>query len=70
MKHYMLACAALGIVSLLLFLLGNLALVDIARVEPDLANEWRAVRVGVIPILLFHVTAIIGLFKVGSRIEK
>lgn len=70
MKHYILACAVLGIVSLLLFLLGNLALVDIARGEPDLANEWRAVKVGVIPIVLFHVTAIIGLFKAGNRIER
>ena len=65
MRTYILLGAILGIVSLFFFILTNLALFDISRGEPDLANEWRAVKVGVFPILAFHVVAIIGLFKVA-----
>ena len=66
MRTYTLSGAILGIVSLFFFILTNLALFDISRGEPDLANEWRAVKVGVFPILAFHVAAIIGLFKVAA----
>ena len=67
MKNYILACGALGVVSLLFLVLTDLALLDISRGETDLANEWRAVKVGVLPILAFHVPAIIGLFKMAVR---
>jgi hypothetical protein len=70
MKSYLLSCAVIGIVSLFFFILTNLALVDVSQGEPDLANEWRAVKVGVLPILLFHVAAIVGLFKVAGRIQQ
>jgi uncharacterized BrkB/YihY/UPF0761 family membrane protein len=70
MRTYIVSCAVVGIVSLFFFILTNLALLDISHGEPDLANEWRAVKVGVFPILMFHVAAIIGLFKVASRMEQ
>jgi hypothetical protein len=50
--------------------LTNLALLDISQGEPDLANEWRAVKVGVFPILLFHLTAIVALFTVAARLHR
>ena len=68
MRRFVLACATLGIVSLFFFVLTNLALFDISQGEPDLANEWRAVKVGVFPILLFHLTAIVVLFMVAGRL--
>ena len=58
----------LGVVSLFFFILTNLALFDFSRGEPDLVGEWRAVKVGVLPMPAFHVTAIIGLFKVAGRV--
>ena len=67
MRTYSLFCAIFGIVSLFFLILTNLALFDISQGEPDLANEWRAVKVGVLPILAFHVPAIIGLFKMAVR---
>ena len=70
MKNYILACGALGVVSLLFLVLTDLALLDISRGETDLANEWRAVKVGVFPILIFHLAAIVGLFKATGRMEK
>lgn len=70
MKKYILACGILGVMSLFFFVLTNLALFDISRGEADVANEWRAVKVGVFPILVFHVAAIVGLFKVAHRLEE
>jgi len=70
MRTYVLMCGVLGIVSLGFLMLSALALFDISRGEPDVANEWRAVRIAVFPILLFHVAAVVGLFKAVRRIRE
>ncbi len=70
MRTYAHACATLGLVSLFCFILTNLALLDIARGEPDLVNEWRVVKIGVLPILLFHVMAIVALFRVAKSMQQ
>ncbi len=45
MKAFVLLCGVLGIVSLGFLALSGLALMDISRGEPDVANEWRAVKI-------------------------
>ena len=70
MRTYALICGVLGVISLGFFALTGLALIDISQGEPDVVNEWRAVKVAVLPILLFHVVAIAGFFRVAQRIKE
>jgi hypothetical protein len=51
--------AILGIVSLVFFILARLAMTDIFHGEPDQTMEWRMVGISVLPILAFHIVAIV-----------
>ena len=52
-----------GFISLVLLVFMMLALVDVAQGEPDLALEWRVIRLSIAAALVFHVCALIALSR-------
>ena len=60
-RTLLIASLVLGVISLGSFILGRLAITDIFHGEPDLTLEWQIVGVSFLPVLLFHVLALVSL---------
>jgi hypothetical protein len=58
LHRLLLVSTILGLLSLVFFILGRLAMTDIFHGEPDLSLEWNVVSLSFLPILLFHVVSI------------
>jgi hypothetical protein len=70
LKRYAAVSICLGVVSVIGLLPVHLALVDIWRGETDVALEWTVVRIGILTILAFQISALLTLLKlvrVGGR---
>jgi len=50
-----------GLLSTAAFILGRLAMTDIFHGEPDLTLEWNVVSATFLPVLLFHVLALVAM---------
>ena len=61
-RLWALSTAILGLASLASFILARLALTDIFHEEPDLRLEWQIVGLSFVPIIAFHLLALIGAF--------
>ncbi len=58
LKRLLLATVLLGLVSLVSFILGRLAMTDIFHGESDLTLEWNVVSATFLPVLIFHVLSV------------
>ena len=58
-KRWLLLIVILGVVSLVAFIFGRLAMTDIFHGEPDLTLEWKVVSATFLPVLIFHLVAIV-----------
>jgi hypothetical protein len=61
-RRLLIASVVLGLVSLGCFVLERFALTDIFHGEQDLSSEWRIVSASFLPILAFHVLAVVAAF--------
>ncbi len=57
-KRLLLATALFGLVSVVAFIFGRLAMTDIYHGEADLKLEWAVVATTFLPVLAFHLLAI------------
>ncbi len=70
LKRLLLATALLGLVSLLAFILGRLAMTDIFHGESDLTLEWNVVSATFLPVLVFHLLTVFVAFYVLRRLRS
>jgi hypothetical protein len=70
MRKLFITTIAAGVLSLLAFVFERLALADIFHGEPDLNLEWMAVNYAFLPILLFHILAIISVIIALRRMGR
>lgn len=59
LKGWMTVLIVSAALSLVFFILGRLAMTDIFHGEPDLSLEWNIVSLTFLPVLLFHIIAIV-----------
>ena len=57
-KRWTIILIVSGIVSLVFFIFGRLAMTDIYHGEPDLSLEWGIVSLTFLPVLVFHLVAV------------
>ncbi|NCQ35673.1 hypothetical protein GW813_11520 [bacterium] len=67
-RRLMLITALCGLLSLVAFILGRLAMTDIYHGEPDLDLEWTIVAVTFVPVLAFHLLAVFAAFVAMRRL--
>ncbi len=69
-KRLLLAAALFGVVSLVAFIFGRLAMTDIYHGEDDLKLEWAVVAGTFLPVLAYHVFAVFVAFHTLRRLGK
>jgi hypothetical protein len=65
-RRFAIAALALGLVSFVAGVIGALALADIARREPDVRAEWRALQVAAVAIVAFYAVAFAALRRLRN----
>jgi hypothetical protein len=58
-KRWTLILIVSSILSLVFFIFGRLAMTDIYHGEQDLSLEWGVVSLTFLPVLVFHIVAIV-----------
>ena len=59
LRRLLMTTVVCGVLSLVAFIFGRLAMTDIYHGEPDLTLEWNIVSISFLPVLIFHLLAIV-----------
>ena len=69
-SRWLVASMIWGVISLLFFIVERLAMTDIFHGEPDLSLEWSLVSLSFLPILLFHILALVAATLAWRQLKR